>query len=206
MSQRSIRSQQKSSQQPAAEGTYDCPICMTTKTRQLVQLPCNHNVCSTMLREESPVDLLDTVTFAVALFIMSSHDMYSFNLGLSILSSSPIDMAPSQSRLFQIDHSTGITCSTREKASSEKSQTTCPFIEAKTNRYEWRRCSGESLFLSLVNDIQADWLLAKKIHSDEMEEVTIDSKSLDLYDWYLLRSSSSSDTLMAGSPVRWLKS
>jgi hypothetical protein len=44
MSQSSIYSQRNTKWQSKPLITYDCPICVTTNTHQLLELPCGHNV------------------------------------------------------------------------------------------------------------------------------------------------------------------
>jgi hypothetical protein len=44
MSQSSICSQRNTKWQTKPLITYDCQICVTTNTRQLLELPCGHNV------------------------------------------------------------------------------------------------------------------------------------------------------------------
>jgi len=83
MSQTSVRGSWKS-QTPI---TYDCRICLTTNTKQLLQLPCGHNVNKKKKETE------DFFMFELVVFIMSSYDLRSFTIGLPILSMSFIDMA-----------------------------------------------------------------------------------------------------------------
>ena len=44
MSQSSVYSQRQIKWQPKPLITYDCQICVTTNTDQLLELPCGHNV------------------------------------------------------------------------------------------------------------------------------------------------------------------
>jgi hypothetical protein len=44
MSQSSIHSQRNIKWRVEPLITYDCPICVTTNTLELLQLPCGHNV------------------------------------------------------------------------------------------------------------------------------------------------------------------
>ncbi len=44
MSQSSVYSQRNIKRQSKPLITYDCPICVTTDTHQLLELPCGHNV------------------------------------------------------------------------------------------------------------------------------------------------------------------
>jgi hypothetical protein len=52
MSQSSIRSQNNIKWQAKSLITYDCPICVTTNTRQLLELPCGHNVNEKILKKK----------------------------------------------------------------------------------------------------------------------------------------------------------
>ncbi|UJR26220.1 hypothetical protein I4U23_007563 [Adineta vaga] len=49
MSQSSIRNQRKTKWEAKPLLTYDCSICMTINTSELLQLPCGHNLCLSCL-------------------------------------------------------------------------------------------------------------------------------------------------------------
>ncbi len=51
MSQTSIHSQRNTKWQTKPLITYDCPICMTINTSQLLELPCGHNVNKSFLKK-----------------------------------------------------------------------------------------------------------------------------------------------------------
>ncbi len=58
MSQSSTYSQRYTKWQPKPLITYDCLICLTTNTNQLLELPCGHNVNEKISKKKTKVEFI----------------------------------------------------------------------------------------------------------------------------------------------------
>ena len=90
MSQSSTHSQRYTKWQSKPLITYDCPICFTTNTNQLLELPCGHNVNERIVEENR---ILFSLFVGIVVSIMFVYDMRSFIIGLSVLSLSNFNLA-----------------------------------------------------------------------------------------------------------------
>lgn len=203
MSQRFILSQRKSSQQSAKETTYDCPICMTTKTRQLLQLPCDHNVCSIMLKEESFRLISEHVrlssSYVYHVFTWSApirHWLVHFVVVVYHRGSVAILIIPNWS--FDENQLSYVRRNDQRKKPNDVTTHPSRNLQVCFETFEERMpISGLSL-VDKRGDINADWLLAKKIHYEQIEEVIISPFLRDSRERWRLLSFSSFDTPMVG--------
>jgi biotin synthase-related radical SAM superfamily protein len=65
MSQSSVHSQRQIKWQSKPLITYDCLICVTTNTDQLLELPCGHNVNKKILRKKKANLFLNSYVYHV---------------------------------------------------------------------------------------------------------------------------------------------
>ena len=203
MSQRSILSQRKSSQQSAKETTYDCPICMTTKTRQLLQLPCDHNVCSIMLKEEFFSLISEHVRFCSSYvyhvftwYVLIRHWLVHFVVVVYHRGSVAILIIPNWS--FGENQPSYARRNGQWKKPNDVTRHPSRNPQVCFENFEERVPISVLLLVDEHGGINADWLLAKKIHYEQIEEVIISPFLRDSCERCRLFSISSFDTPMVG--------
>ncbi|CAF1304763.1 unnamed protein product [Rotaria magnacalcarata] len=129
MSQSLTYSQRNTKWQKKSLITYDCSICLTPNTHQLLELPCGHNLCLSCL------------------YMICAHSILACPFCRCRLSTW-LRRNPDYSKLII------------------KRQSNTEIPKKKTNKRKLKK----KLTLDDNDNISDDWLFAKSIHHDEIEE------------------------------------
>ncbi|CAF1271313.1 unnamed protein product [Rotaria sordida] len=140
MSQSSTYNQRTSKWQKKPLITYDCPICVTTNTRQLLELPCGHNLCLSCLH------------------MICAHSTLACPFCRCRLSTW-LRRNPDYSKLTIKRQS---TTKTKKKRIIQQQPQPQPSRHHQTSKIKPT--------FDEQGNISDDWLLAKRIHYEELEE------------------------------------
>ncbi|CAF1148837.1 unnamed protein product [Adineta steineri] len=148
MSQTSIRSQRNMKWEGKPLLTYDCSICLTINTSQLLELPCHHNICLSCLH------------------MICAHSSLACPFCRCRLSTW-LRYNPDYSKLIiQREPESKIIKKTRGRPRSKFPKNS---IEKKQPKRHYESSKPKPT-IDQQGAISNDWLLAQKIHYEQLEE------------------------------------